>query len=129
KINKLIDKQHFTSPPARFTEASLVKTLEELGIGRPSTYAPTISTILARGYVQKEKRNFVPTDLGKVVTDLMKEYFADIVDVDFTVELEKQLDLVEENKVDWQKIISDFYDPFAKTLEHAEEKIGDIEIK
>lgn len=127
--NKLIDKQHFTSPPARFTEATLVKTLEELGIGRPSTYAPTISTILARGYVQKEKKYFIPTDLGEVVTDLMKEYFADIVDVDFTVELEKQLDLIEERKVDWQKIISDFYGPFAKTLEHAEEEIGDIEIK
>lgn len=128
-INKLIDKQHFTSPPARFTEATLVKTLEELGIGRPSTYAPTISTILARGYVQKEKKYFIPTDLGEVVTDLMKEYFADIVDVDFTVELEKQLDLIEERKVDWPKIISDFYGPFAKTLEHAEEEIGDIEIK
>lgn len=129
KVNKLIDKQHFTSPPPRFTEATLVKTLEEQGIGRPSTYAPTISTILTRGYVEKDGKQLMPTDLGVIVTDLMKEYFADIVDVDFTVDLEKQLDLVEEGQEDWRKILADFYDPFEKTLKHAEEDIGEIEIK
>ncbi len=128
-VKKLLDSQHFTVPPSRFTEATLVKTLEELGIGRPSTYAPTISIILARGYVQKDKKYFIPTELGELVTDLMKEYFADIVDVDFTVDLEKQLDLVEEGKVDWHKIINDFYHPFKVTLEHAEKEIGEIEIK
>lgn len=128
-VKKLLDSQHFTAPPSRFTEATLVKTLEELGIGRPSTYAPTISTILARGYVQKDKKYFIPTELGELVTDLMKEYFADIVDVDFTVDLERQLDLVEEGRVNWYKIIHDFYHPFAVTLEHAEKEIGEIEIK
>ncbi|SJZ34801.1 type I DNA topoisomerase [Garciella nitratireducens] len=128
-VKKLLENQHFTSPPSRFTEATLVKTLEELGIGRPSTYAPTISTILSRGYVQKDKKYFIPTQLGELVTDLMKKYFTDIVDVDFTVDLEKKLDLIEEGKVDWHKIIKDFYYPFEKTLEYAEKEIGEIEIK
>lgn len=129
KVKKLIDKQHFTTPPARFTEASLVKMLEEQGIGRPSTYAPTISTILARGYVKKDGRHLTPTELGILVTELMKEYFTDIVDVDFTAQLEKQLDLVEEGTEDWHKIIHDFYKPFEKTLKYAEDEIGEIEIK
>jgi DNA topoisomerase-1 len=126
---KIEEKQHFTSPPARFTEATLVKALEEQGIGRPSTYAPIISTITNRGYVQKDKKNLMPTELGELVTDLMKEYFSDIIDIDFTVELEKQLDLIEEGSIDWHKIIADFYQPFKKSLEHAEEDIGEIEIK
>ena len=126
---KIIDKQHFTSPPPRYTEASLVKTLEEQGIGRPSTYAPTISTIMARGYVQKEKKNLIPTELGVLVTELMKEYFSDIIDIDFTAELEKQLDKVEEGNIDWHRIIDDFYKKFEITLKHAEEEIGNIEIK
>lgn len=123
------EKQHFTSPPARFTEATLVKALEEQGIGRPSTYAPIISTITNRGYVQKDKKNLMPTELGELVTDLMKEYFSDIIDIDFTAELEKQLDLIEEGSIDWHKIIADFYQPFKKSLDYAEEEIGEIEIK
>lgn len=126
---KIEDKQHFTAPPGRFTEATLVKTLEEEGIGRPSTYAPTISTITNRGYIQKEKKSLLPTELGELVTDLMVEYFSDIVDIDFTVELEKQLDLIEEGAVDWRSIIDDFYGPFEKLLKYAEEDIGEMEIK
>ena len=128
-LNKLEEKQHFTSPPPRYTEATLVKTLEEQGIGRPSTYAPTISTIINRGYVTKEKKFLIPTELGELVTDLMKEYFSDIMDIEFTAELEKRLDLIEEGSVDWNKIIEEFYQPFEKSLKYAEEDIGEIEIK
>ena len=121
--------QHFTQAPARYTEASLVRALEEKGIGRPSTYAPTISTILARGYVMREKKQLFPTELGIMITDMMKEYFADIVDIAFTAGMEEQLDEVEEGKLDWHKVLSDFYDPFEKTLENAESKIEKVEIK
>ena len=103
--------------------------MEEDGIGRPSTYAPTISTILARGYVAKKSKALYPTELGILVNDLMAEYFKDIVDVDFTANMEKRLDDVEAGSVDWVKIISDFYAPFMKTLEKAEDEIGKIEIK
>ncbi len=126
---KLDENQKFTEPPARFTEASLIKTMEEDGIGRPSTYAPTISTILARGYIAKEKKSLYPTELGIIVTDLMIEHFNDIVDVDFTAKMEKQLDDVEAGSIDWVKIIDDFYKPFVNTLSKAEESIGSIEIK
>ena len=128
-LNKLEEKQHFTSPPPRYTEATLVRALEEQGIGRPSTYAPTISTIINRGYVGKEKKFLIPTELGELVTDLMKDYFSDIMDIEFTADLEKQLDLIEEGSRDWQKIIEEFYRPFEKSLKHAEEDIGEIEIK
>ena len=121
--------QHFTQAPARYTEASLVRALEEKGIGRPSTYAPTISTILARGYVMREKKQLFPTELGIMITDMMKEYFADIVDIAFTAGMEEQLDEVEEGKLDWHKVLSDFYGPFEKTLENAESKIEKVEIK
>ena len=121
--------QHFTQAPARYTEASLVRALEEKGIGRPSTYAPTISTILARGYVMREKKQLFPTELGVMITDMMKEYFADIVDIAFTAGMEEQLDEVEEGKLDWHKVLSDFYGPFEKTLENAESKIEKVEIK
>ena len=121
--------QHFTQAPARYTEASLVRALEEKGIGRPSTYAPTISTILARGYVMREKKQLFPTELGIMITDMMKEYFADIVDIAFTAGMEEQLDEVEEGKLDWHKVLSDFYGPFEKTLENAESKIDKVEIK
>ena len=121
--------QHFTQAPARYTEASLVRALEEKGIGRPSTYAPTISTILARGYVMREKKQLFPTELGVMITDMMKEYFADIVDITFTAGMEEQLDEVEEGKLDWHKVLSDFYGPFEKTLENAESKIEKVEIK
>ena len=121
--------QHFTQPPARFTEATLVKALEEKGIGRPSTYAPTISTIVDRGYVLREKKTLMPTELGFVVTRLMKENFADIVDVAFTAGMEEKLDQVEEGKAQWQKVIADFYGPFEKTLEKAESTIEKVKLE
>lgn len=122
-------QQHFTQPPPRYTEASLVKTMEEEGIGRPSTYAPTIATITARGYVARDGKAIYPTELGFVVTDVMNEHFDDIVDVDFTANMENEIEDVANGDVEWKKIIRDFYEPFAKTLAEAEEKIGDIEIK
>ena len=121
--------QHFTQAPPRYTEASLVRALEEKGIGRPSTYAPTISTILARGYVMREKKQLFPTELGIMITNMMEEYFSDIVDIAFTAGMEEQLDEVEEGKLDWHKVLSDFYGPFEKTLENAESKIEKVEIK
>ena len=113
---KIEPKQNFTAPPPRFTEASLVKTLEELGIGRPSTYAPTISTILDREYVQKEKKQLVPTELGEIVTDLMKKNFPDIVNIQFTADMEEKLDSVEAEGQDWKGIVGGFYGPFEKEL-------------
>ncbi|MBR3932544.1 MAG: type I DNA topoisomerase [Clostridia bacterium] len=128
-ISKIEGIQHFTQPPQRYTEASLVKTLEELGIGRPSTYSPTITTIINRGYIVRNKKNLVPTELGTIVNSLMKEHFKNIVDVEFTADMEEDLDLIEEGKKDWHKLIGEFYDPFMATLGVAEEKIGNIEIK
>ncbi|MBP3648518.1 MAG: type I DNA topoisomerase [Clostridia bacterium] len=121
--------QHFTQPPARYTEASLVRTLEEKGIGRPSTYAPTITTIISRGYVSREKKRLYPTELGCMVTDMMLEYFTDIVDVEFTAQLEEKLDAIEEGSSEWKQILRDFYPDFAKTLETAESKIEKIQVK
>jgi len=129
KIEETTATQHFTQAPPRYTEASLVRALEEKGIGRPSTYAPTISTILARGYVMREKKQLYPTELGVMITDVMKEYFADIVDIAFTAGMEQQLDEVEEGELDWRKVLEEFYGPFEKTLEHAEASIEKIEIK
>lgn len=128
KLKKIEEKQHFTQPPLRYTEATLVKSLEEKGIGRPSTYAPIITTILARGYVEKDKKYLLPTELGKIVNDLMKNHFKDIVDVYFTAQWEKKLDEVEEGTKKWEEIIRDFYGPFAQTLKGAEEEIGQIDI-
>lgn len=125
---KLDPKQHFTQPPPRYTEATLVKTLEELGIGRPSTYAPIIDTILARWYVVREEKKFAPTELGKVVMELLKQYFPNILDVEFTAGMERDLDLIEEGEIAWKKVIGTFYEPFQKTLEYAENEIGEIEI-
>lgn len=125
---KIDPKQHFTQPPPRYTEASLVKTLEEKGIGRPSTYAPTITTILARGYVVKDAKTLLPTELGKIVNDIMKNYFQDIVDVEFTAQLEKKLDDVEEGFKKWVEVMQGFYSPFAIVLQDAEDKIGNIEV-
>ncbi len=122
-------KQHFTQPPARYTEASLIKTMEEDGIGRPSTYAPTITTITGRGYVAREGKSLFPTELGTIVTKLMEDYFADIVDVEFTANMEEKLDRIEDGNTPWQEIIRNFYDPFAKTLGAAEEAIGKIEVQ
>lgn len=129
KLRKFDPKQHFTQPPPRFTEATLVKTLEEQGIGRPSTYAPIIDTILARGYVVREEKKFAPTELGKIVVELLKEYFPKIIDVEFTAGMEKELDFVEEGEIPWKEVIQSFYGPFAKKLEVAEEEIGKIEIE
>lgn len=129
KLIEIKPKQHFTQPPPRFTEASLVKQLEELGIGRPATYSPTISTILSRGYVTIEKKQLKPTELGFIVTEILTEYFKDIVNEKFTAEMEKKLDYIEEGKLEWKKIINEFYDNFKKELEVAEKEIEKIEIK
>lgn len=128
-LNKLLPNQHFTQPPARFTDASLVKTLEEIGVGRPSTYAPTLTTILARNYVVKEQKNLYPTELGEVINDIMKEYFSDIVDIDFTAHMEDVLDKVEDGNYEWKKIIRDFYPDFMKEVANMQEKLDKIEIK
>jgi DNA topoisomerase-1 len=128
-INEIIDEQHFTQPAPRFTEASLVKLLEEKNIGRPSTYAPIIDTILKRDYVERQNKQFVPTELGFIVVDLLKEHFASIVNVEFTAQMEENLDMVEEGKLEWKKIVSDYYKPFAVSLEKAQTLIEKIEIK
>lgn len=127
-LKELEPEQHFTQPPARYTEASLVKAMEEEGIGRPSTYAPTIATITARGYVAREAKNLYPTELGYIVTDLLKENFEDIVDVEFTANMEDKIEMVADGETEWKTIIRDFYAPFSKTLKEAEDKIGNIEI-
>ena len=129
-IKKDIDsKQMFTQPPARYTEASLVKILEEKGIGRPSTYAPTITTIIQRGYIIREKKLLFPTELGKTINNLMKDNFKDIVDIKFTATMETDLDNIEEGKEKWRKVIGEFYNEFSKTMEVAEENIGKIVIE
>lgn len=122
-------KQHFTQPPPRYTEARLVKTLEELGIGRPSTYAPTLDTIQKRGYVTLENKRFVPTELGEIVSDLITEFFPDIINVEFTANMENSLDSIEEGKVNWVQIIDDFYKDFEKDLQKAEKEMEEVEIK
>ncbi len=128
-LKKLIHEQHFTQPPPRYTEATLVKALEEKGIGRPSTYAPTISTITTRGYVAREKKQLKPTELGTVVTDIMIQYFSNIVDVEFTAKMEKELDSIEDGALPWQDLMERFYHPFADTLKVAEDEIGKIKIE
>ena len=129
KLSKLEESQHFTEPPARYTEASLIKAMEDDGIGRPSTYAPTITTILSRNYISRKGKALHPTELGTVITDLMIEYFKDIVDIEFTANMEEKLDDVEEGTIDWVKVVSDFYAPFAVTLKNAEDAIGKIKIE
>lgn len=128
ELKTLNPSQHFTQAPPRYTEASLVKTLEELGIGRPSTYAPTISTIITRGYVVREGRNLVPTELGTLVNDLMIEFFNNIVDYKFTADMEEKLDKIEEGNEIWQNILADFYRPFKESLDHADKNIKKVEI-
>jgi len=129
KLVKLQDKQHFTEPPPRYTEASLVRKMEEEGIGRPSTYAPTIETIQTRGYVLKEEKQLLPTELGEIVITLLKEYFPDILNLEFTANLEEKLDLIEEGRAPWKSVVNDYYVPFAVTLAQAEEKIGKVKIE
>ena len=122
-------KQHFTQPPAHFTEAALVKTLEELGIGRPSTYAPTISTIIARRYVAKENKNLYLTEIGEVVDNIMKQSFPSIVDVTFTANMEGLLDMVAEGKVEWKSVISNFYPDLQEAIEVAEQELAKVKIE
>ena len=129
QLEELLPEQHFTQPPARFTDASLIKTLEEIGVGRPSTYAPTLTTIQARNYVTKEAKNLFPTELGEVVNDIMKNYFSEIVDVDFTANMEKRLDEVEMGNEEWKQIIRDFYPDFKRCVDDATEKLAKVEIK
>ncbi|KRE83197.1 DNA topoisomerase I [Paenibacillus sp. Soil766] len=122
-------KQHFTQPPPRYTEARLVRALEEMGIGRPSTYAPTLETIQKRGYVAIEEKKFVPTELGELVIQLMQEFFPEILDIEFTAHMEEELDFVEEGKEDWVRVLDTFYTSFEKRLEFAEEEMKEIEIQ
>lgn len=128
KLDKVLPKQHFTEPPPRYTEASLVKVLEEKGIGRPSTYAPIIETILARGYVVRVEKKFQPTELGFVVLDLLKQYFKTIVDVEFTATMENNLDAIADGKGSRLALLREFYSWFAVDLAHAEEEIGHVEL-
>ena len=129
KIVEADAAQHFTQPPNRYTEASLVRTLEENGIGRPSTYAPTISTIIARGYVAREKKRLYPTALGEMVTTMMEQYFSDIVDPEFTAHMEEELDQVEEGKENWKAVLRTFYPNFARTLSLAEQEIDKVQVQ
>ena len=129
KLSKIIPSQHFTQPPPRYSEATLVKALEENGVGRPSTYAPTISTITARGYVSKEQKSLFPTELGSIVNTIMIENFEQIVDIDFTANMEETLDKVEEGKIPWKDILRDFYYPFEEKIKEAAENIGEIEVR
>jgi len=124
----ILTNQHFTKPPARYTEASLVKKLEAEGIGRPSTYAPTIHTVINRGYVEKDGRSLKPTDVGMVVTDLLVEHFPNIVDYQFTADMEDKLDLVEEGKMKWIPMIKEFYGPFHKNVEEKEKTLKKADI-
>ncbi|REI15093.1 type I DNA topoisomerase [Staphylococcus felis] len=126
---KIDPAQHFTQPPSRYTEARLVKTLEELKIGRPSTYAPTIDTIQKRNYVKIDSKRFVPTELGEIVHEQVKEYFPEIIDVDFTVNMETLLDKIAEGDMGWKKVVDDFYSSFKQNVERAEEEMEKIEIK
>jgi len=125
---ELKKEQHFTQPPLRYTEASLIKALEEKGIGRPSTYAPTITTITTRGYVGRDKKQLVPTELGTVVTDILVEHFPDVAGAEFTADMEKRLDEIENSNINWVDIISDFYGPFEENLKKADAAIGKVKI-
>lgn len=128
KTKEMVPNQHFTQPPPRYTEASLIKALEEYGIGRPSTYAATITTITTRGYVKRESKTLIPTELGEVSTKLMEERFPKIVNVKFTARMEQDLDTVEEGKCEWVQLLTDFYGDFDKTLKKAKEEMKDVKI-
>ena len=128
KLEKIEPKQSFTEPPPRYTEASLVKTLEEKGIGRPSTYSPTITTILERRYIEKEQKQLIPTELGKVVNKLLKENFANIMDVEFTANIESQFDNIAEGKENWKEMIKEFYGPFEENVERVEKQLEHVQM-
>jgi DNA topoisomerase-1 len=128
-VKSIDPNQHFTQPPPRYTEASLIKTLEENGIGRPSTYAPTITVIIDRGYVERDAKALKPVVLGEVVTTLMEEQFNSIVDAEFTAHMEQQLDDVEDGKMDWTKMLADFYGDFSEMLDKAEKNMEGTRVK
>ena len=128
KEKNIEPKQSFTEPPARYTEASLVKALEEKGIGRPSTYSPTITTILERRYIEKEKKALIPTELGKIVNKLLTENFPDVINVEFTAEIEKDFDEIAEGNKNWKSIIKEFYGPFKTTIEKVEKELEHVEL-
>src|SRR5690606_34269396 len=127
-VVKLEPKQHFTQPPPRYTEAMLVKALEEQGIGRPSTYAQIIDTIVRRGYVTLQDRRFQPTDLGFIIVDLLKEHFAPVIDVEFTARMEEALDRIEEGEVHWVQVVREFYEPFSAALARAQKEMQEVEL-
>lgn len=129
ELSSIEGKQHFTQPPPRFSEASFVKLLEEKGIGRPSTYVPTISTIVDRKYVQREKRILIPTELGFIVNNILSEYFKQIVDADFTADMETKLDEVEEGKENWTRVVAEFFEPLKVAIEKAEKEISKVVIE
>ena len=129
KKEKINPKQSFTEPPSRYTEASLVKALEEKGIGRPSTYSPIITTIIERHYIQKEQKQLVPTELGKIVNKILVENFSDIVNETFTAEIETRFDKIAEGNENWKKVIREFYTPFIKEVEDVEKKLEHVEIQ
>jgi DNA topoisomerase-1 len=129
KKEKLDAKQSFTEPPPRYTEASLVKTLEEKGIGRPSTYSPTITTILARRYIEKVQKQLVPTDLGKIVNKLLIENFSDVINVEFTAKMEEEFDKIADGKENWKKVIREFYAPFEKVVEKVEGELEHVKLE
>lgn len=129
KVSKIEGKQHFTQPPGRFSEASLIKTMEENGIGRPSTYAPTIGTLLGRKYVEREKKTLRATELGFIINDIMGEYFKNIVDVDFTASMERKLDEIGEGKLQWKAVVDEFFTPVKKLIEVAENEISKVTIE
>lgn len=128
KAKKINPKQSFTEPPPRYTEASLVKALEEKGIGRPSTYSPTITTILERRYIEKEKKQLIPTELGKIVNKLLTENFTDVINIEFTAKIENEFDEIAEGKEEWKKMIREFYGPFEKELEKVEKELEHVEL-
>ncbi len=129
RLKELKKNQHFTQPPARYTEASLIKTLEEYGIGRPSTYAATITTLTSREYVKREAKTLVPTELGEVITKLLKERFPNIVNVKFTAEMEEELDSVENGDVNWDELLAEFYSDFEQTLKDAKAEMEGVKLK
>ncbi len=128
-LKQIEGKQHFTQPPAHFTESSLVKTMEELGIGRPSTYAPTITTIIARRYVAKENKNLYVTELGEIVNQIMEQAFPTIVDMNFTANMEGLLDAVEAGNVSWKAVVSNFYPDLAEAVEKAQKELSEVKIE
>ena len=127
-LKSLDPQQRFTQPPPRYSDATIIKTLEEKGIGRPSTYAPIVETVIKRGYVVREKKQLYPTELGVTVVDLLKKHFVDIIDVEFTAALEKELDLVGEGTLNWVQVLQEFYTPFNETLQKADQEIGKIKV-